>query len=102
MNATPQSAAHETDPREGGNLSESLRRPLTLQQKEQVGLMLGSLNAYRPDLTAIRESLQTLGNSMDPRAAYAEFEMARPKEWPNLPRFERLMDPQVPPEPISP
>lgn len=71
---------------------EDKQRPtLTPEQKEQVSLMLTSLNAFAPNVAAIREALQTLGHSMDPRAAYEEFERMRPKEWPGLPTFGQLM-----------
>ncbi len=64
---------------------------LTDSQKRQVDLSLTSLNAYVPNLTAIRESLNAM-RDVEPRAAYEHFLRSRPAEWPRLPPFEILMD----------
>jgi hypothetical protein len=64
---------------------------LTDEQKEIVGLALGSLNAYVPNLRAIREILGSI-RGVDPKAAYGHFLKIRPKDWPTLPPFETLME----------
>ena len=56
------------------------------------GPALTSLNAFTPDLGAIRETLVAIQErGMDPREAYLHLTATRPKDWPALPTFEELM-----------
>ena len=70
---------------------EEKQQGLTPEQKEAAGLMLSSLNAYAPDLGAIREAIQTLGKTMDPKEAYLMMQDQRPAGWTPLPSFEVMM-----------
>lgn len=61
-------------------------------ESDLAGIALGSLNAYSPDLAAIRETLKALEEKgLDPREAYLHLTEMRPKDWPVLPTFEELM-----------
>ena len=63
---------------------------LTDGQKRRVDLSLTSLNAFVPNLAAIRESLNAM-RDVEPKAAYEYFLRSRPVDWPKLPPFEVLM-----------
>jgi hypothetical protein len=56
------------------------------------GPALTSLQAFTPDLGAIRQILAALeARGLDPREAYLHLTATRPKDWPALPSFEELM-----------
>lgn len=63
---------------------------LTDSQKRRVDLSLTALNAYVPNLAAIRESLNAM-RDVEPKAAYEHFLRSRPADWPKPPPFEVLM-----------
>lgn len=67
-------------------------KPPPQSSEETFGAALTSLNAFTPDLAAIRETLKALeSKGMDPREAYLHLTSTRPKEWPPLPSFGELM-----------
>ena len=66
--------------------------PKEEQAEEPFGPALTSLNAYTPDLGAIRQTLRALeSKGLNPRDGYLYLTSTRPKDWPPLPSFEELM-----------